>query len=110
MYRDGRRRATYDLRNVTSHRKPKFFAVIDFTSGYHQASIDEAFQKYTAFITRSCIYGWVRVPMGLKGAPSYFQSEIAYTVLGDLFGVTCELYLDDLIIFGDSEEEFCSNL
>jgi hypothetical protein len=41
--------------------------------------------------------------MGLKGAPSYFQREIAHTVLGGLLG---ELYLDDLIIYGESEEEF----
>ena len=92
------------------NRKPKFFAVIDFTSGYHQAPIDDESQKYTAFITRSGIYEWARVPMGLKGAPSYFQREIANTVLGGLLGVKCELYLDDLIIFGESEEEFCSNL
>ena len=71
------------------NRKPKFFAVIDFTSGYHQAPIDEASQKYTAFITRSGIYEWARVPMGLKGAPSYFQREIANTVLGGLLGVKC---------------------
>ena len=42
--------------------------------------------------------------MGLKGAPSYFQREIAHTVLGGLLGVSCEFYLDDLIIYGESED------
>ncbi len=51
-------------------RAPKFFAVIDFTSGYHQAPIAEESIPYTAFITRRGKYEWVRVPMGLKGAPS----------------------------------------
>jgi hypothetical protein len=32
-------------------RAPKFFAVIDFTSGYHQAPIAEESIPYTAFIT-----------------------------------------------------------
>ena len=48
--------------------------------------------------------------MGLKGAPSYFQREIASRVLAGYLGTFCELYLDDLIIFGDTEEEFADNV
>ena len=47
-------------------KTPKFFGVIDFTSGYHQAPIAEESIPYTAFITRRGKYEWVRVPMGLK--------------------------------------------
>jgi hypothetical protein len=48
--------------------------------------------------------------MGLKGAPSYFQREVAHGVLGDLLGRQCELFLDDLIIFASEEDEFIANL
>ena len=48
--------------------------------------------------------------MGLKGAPSYFQREIATRVLGGYLGIFCELYLDDFIIFGETEEEFAGNV
>ena len=47
--------------------------------------------------------------MGLKGAPSYFQREVA-KILAGLIGSICELYLDDLIVFGETEEEFMTNL
>ena len=48
--------------------------------------------------------------MGLKGAPSYFQREVAHGVLGDLLGRQCALFLDDLIIFASEEDEFIANL
>jgi len=97
------------LRDIGT-KKPAYFAVIDFTSGYHQAPIEELSRKYTAFRTHRGIYEWLRVPMGLKGAPNYFQKEISTTVLGTLIGIICELYIDDLIIFGKTEEEFLINL
>ena len=53
--------------------KPKRFVVLDLTSGYHQLAIHEHCRKYTAFAAFNGIYEWTRVPMGLKGAGSYFQ-------------------------------------
>ena len=91
-------------------QKPKYFAVMDLTSGYHQAPIAEGSIPYTAFITHRGVYEWVRVPMGLKGAPNYFQRELSNQVLGGLLGHACELYVDDLIIFGSTEEEFLDRL
>ena len=99
----------YELLQRIGRKKPKFFAVIDFTSGYHQAPIAEDTIPYTAFITHRGVYEWVRLPMGLKGAPSYFQREVA-SILGGLIGIVCELYLDDLIIYASTEEEFIQNL
>ena len=47
---------------------------------------------------------------GLKAAPSYFQGQMATQVLGDLLHALCELFVDDLITWGKSEEEFLANL
>ncbi len=41
--------------------------------------------------------------MGLKGAPAYFQSAMATEVLGGLIINICELYLDDVIVFADTQ-------
>jgi len=70
-----------------------------------QAPIAQESIPYTAFITRRGKYEWVRVLLGLKGAPSYFQREIASRVLAGYLGSFCELYLDNLIIFGETEED-----
>ena len=48
--------------------------------------------------------------MGLKGAAAYFQQILATIVLVGLIHVVCALYIDDCIVYGDSEEEFVSNL
>jgi len=56
------------------------------------------------------VYEWCRVPMGLKGAPSYFQGVLVSTVLVGLIYSICELYIDDLIIHAQTEKEFLKRL
>ena len=51
------------------------------------------------------VYEWLRLPMGLKGAPAYFQEAIAGVLRGLLYD-TCELYIDDIIVHGQPKEEF----
>jgi hypothetical protein len=56
------------------------------------------------------LYEWLRVLMGLKGAPAYFQGVLAAIVLVNLLYVCCELYIDDIIIYAHTEQEFLANL
>ncbi len=92
------------------HKRAKFYAVMDLTSGYHQAPLSMASQAASAFITFMGVYEWLRVPMGLKGAPSHFQQKMATEVLCELMYNSCESYLDDIIVFGRTEKEFSDNL
>jgi RNase H-like domain found in reverse transcriptase/Reverse transcriptase (RNA-dependent DNA polymerase) len=48
--------------------------------------------------------------MGPKRSPSYFQHQMAFTVLAGLMYVICELYIDDLLIPGRTESEFLTNV
>jgi hypothetical protein len=91
-------------------KKPKFFAVLDLTQGFHQIALSEASRKLTAFITHSGLSEYTRIPFGVKGAPPYFQQCLARIVLKGLIYEICELYIDDVIIFGETEEEFLANL
>ncbi len=91
-------------------KRPKYFAVLDLTKGYYQAPLAVNSRKYTAFVTPSGTYEWTRVPMGLKNAPAYFQRAIQFKVLRELVGTVCEIYIDDIIIFGSTEEEYLQNL
>ena len=86
--------------------KSKYYAKIDFTKGYYQAPLSMNSRALTAFICFCGVYQWLRVPMGLKGAPSYFQKEMATLVLGGLIHIILELYIDDILIHGKTEEEF----
>jgi hypothetical protein len=50
------------------------------------------------------------MPFGLKNAPKY-MAKVLMDVLGDLVGVKCEVFIDDiLMIYGASMEEFLVNL
>jgi hypothetical protein len=92
------------------HQKPKLFGKIDLTSGYHQAPLSAAAQLATAFICFMGVFQWLRVPMGLKGAPAYFQRVMATVVLVGLIYTTCELYLDDIFLYADTEQAFLARI
>ena len=91
-------------------QKPKFFAVLDLTEGYYQTAISVESRPLTAFRTSKGLYQWKRLPMGLKGAPAYFQHAMQSTVLGGLLQSICEVYLDDIIVYAQSEQELLQNL
>ena len=67
-------------------------------------------RKFTAFITFMGVFEWLRVPMGLKGAPAYFQGVMATIVLVGMIYTICELYLDDILIYAKTETEFLKRL
>ena len=82
--------------------KAKYFATLDLTSGYHQTSLSEDSRAYTAFIvggSEQGVYEWCRVPMGPKGAPSYFQQQMQRTVFKELLGTVMEIYIDDILVW-----------
>ena len=84
------------------------FATLDMTSGYHQLRVDNASQKFTTFRTHTGQYAYSRCPFGLKNAPPWFQFQMS-KVLSGLLGVTCLLYIDDIVVYG-TDATFASNL
>jgi hypothetical protein len=58
----------------------------------------------TTFIYPGGVYRWKRIPMGWKSAGEHFQQQLA-GVLNE-----CELYMDDILPFADSEEEMLQRL
>ena len=91
-------------------QNPDIFGVMDLTAGYHQAPLSEASKIFTAFMCFAGIYQFTRLPFGLKRAPSYFQEMMATVVLVGLVYISCEIYLDDCIVYGTGEEQFLKRL
>ena len=83
----------------------KYFNIMDLTSGYFQAPIHPNVQEFTAFMTDQGIFDWTRLPMGPKGAGSYFQKTMTQEVFNGIIQIFCELYLDDLIVFSNNEDD-----
>lgn len=90
--------------------RPKIYGLMDLTKGYHQAPLTIAAQILTQFITLFGIYCWLRVPMGVKQAPGYFQQTMATIVLIGLLYFICEVYLDDILVYAQTNVEFINNL
>ena len=97
------------LENIGSH-KPKLFAVMDLTSGFHQCPMDEANQDYTTFTSSEGNFKWTRPPMGLRNVPPYFQQMMANTVFPSLLHKIIEIYIDDLITWSRNIGELINNL
>jgi hypothetical protein len=89
---------------------PDIFAIMDLTTGYHQAALALAARKFTAFITYSGIYQFKRLPFGPKRAPSYFQEMMSSVVLNGLNYFICEMYIDDCILYATGTEQFLERL
>ena len=96
--------------NRVGSLKPKKFAIIDFTAGYHQTPLDKDCQEFTAFITQYGLFEWTRVAMGLKGAGPFFQRSMANKVLAGYVTRICEIYIDDLFVHGRTDDELLDNL
>ena len=90
--------------------RSKYFGVLDLTSGYYQAPLAESSRVFTAFICVIGVFEWLRVPMGLKGAAAYFQQVMATIVLAGIIYVICEIYIDDVIIYAQTEDDFLNRM
>uniref|UniRef100_A0AB38Z2N7 RNA-directed DNA polymerase n=1 Tax=Chalana errantivirus TaxID=3078400 RepID=A0AB38Z2N7_9VIRU len=86
-----------------------FFSTLDLASGFHQVKMAEADIEKTAFSINNGKYEFLRLPFGLKNAPSTFQRVID-DVLRDHIGKRCHVYIDDIIVFGKNLEEHLQNL
>lgn len=86
----------------------RFFAKIDLTQGFHQIPLAEADRIYTAFKTFQGVYEYLVMPMGIKGAPTYFQ-HVIQTIFEDAQHF-CQVYIDDLFVYAHNEKELLEKL
>lgn len=85
------------------------FSVIDLTSGYHQISLREEDQHKTGFSALGYKFQFTKLPFGLVNSAAAFQ-RIMTNILAGLVGKGCFVYIDDIIIYGRTQEEHNENL
>lgn len=86
-----------------------YFTTLDLASGFHQVEVEKADIPKTAFSVENGHYEFLRMPFGLKNAPSTFQ-RVMDNVLREHIGVICLVYMDDIIVFSTSLTEHLDNL
>ena len=81
------------------------YSTFDMNSGFWQVPMDEESKQYTAFTLGSMgLYECESMPFGLCNALPTFQ-RLMQNCLGELNLTYCLIYLDDVIIFSQTEEE-----
>lgn len=110
-YRDLNRKIELDeypiplTRTVMSRLpKAKIFTKFDVRSGFSNIRVAPGSEAATAFKTPFGLFEYQVMPMGLATAPSVFQRFIN-AVLAPFLDLFCFAYLDDIIIFSESEVE-----
>ena len=85
----------------------KVFSVLDASSGFWQVKLDHESAKLCTFNTPFGRYMFTRLPFGISSAQDVFQS-IMSEMFEDIEGV--EIVVDDLLIWGETEEQHDSRL
>ena len=86
----------------------KIFSTLDLHSGYYHIGLSHSAKPKTAFVISGMgKYEFKRVPFGLAQAPAHFQKLINEVLTDCNFAMG---YLDDIIIFSKTEEEYLEHL
>ena len=82
----------------------KYISKVDVISAFHRIRLKDGDEWKTAFNTRFGLYEWLVTPFGLIGAPTTFQRYINW-VLHDKLNICCSAYIDDVVIYNDTQKE-----
>ena len=85
----------------------KFFLTIDLRSGYYHIALGKDSRAKTAFVMPFGKYEFLQVPFGLAQAPAFFQHLMNKVLDNCPFAM---MYLDDIIIFSNMEEEHLAHI
>lgn len=87
----------------------RYYSKLDLKTGFHQIRIAPADVEKTAFKTKYGHFEFLVMPMGLRNAPATFQ-----TLMNAIFRAHIDefivIYLDDILVFSDSKEEYLRHL
>lgn len=87
----------------------KYFTCIDLKDGFFQIPIRECDKEKTAFYTGKRLMQFKKMPQGFKNSPAIFQRAMQL-ILSDLLEDACLVYIDDILVFGNTLEQHDRNL
>lgn len=83
-------------------RNSKWYSKLDITNAFHQVEISESSRHITTFISKQGLFRYTRLMFGISCAPELFQKVMEKLLLGC---VGCVVYIDDILIFAETETE-----
>ena len=89
-------------------RNKKYFTKIDLNSGYFQIPLDEESKEVTGIYIEGVNYVFNSIPQGLSLSPFIFQG-VMNNVLYDILRDKCIVYMDDILVYGETFQETLQN-
>ena len=104
------KRPHYPMRTVeeilTRISKARYFSVLDAKSSFWQIPLEINSSYYTTFNSPFGRFRFLRMPFGISSG-----SEVCQQAMEHLFtGYPCEIIMDDLLVWGETQEEHDMNL
>ncbi|QRW07646.1 Retrotransposable element Tf2 protein [Ceratobasidium sp. AG-Ba] len=94
---------------VDQVKNAKIYSKLDLRWGFNNIRIKEGDEWKTAFRTAYGIYEYLVMPFGLKNAPAVLQ-RMMNDIFRHLLGVTVVVYMDDILIFSEKEEDHAEHV
>ncbi|QRV99471.1 Retrotransposable element Tf2 protein [Ceratobasidium sp. AG-Ba] len=94
---------------VDQVKNAKIYSNLDLRWGFNNIRIKEGDEWKTAFRTAYGIYKYLVMPFGLKNAPAVLQ-RMMNDIFRHLLGVTVVVYMDDILIFSEKEEDHAKHV
>jgi ribonuclease HI/transposase InsO family protein len=89
--------------------KAKYFCALDCTEGFWQIPVEEGDRHKTAFVTPHGMYQFRRCPFGFTNSPAVYQRAMNEIFADGLYS-KCLIYIDDILVFGETYRETLDNL
>ncbi|POW01083.1 hypothetical protein PSHT_12690 [Puccinia striiformis] len=93
------------MESLSKLHKAKYITCMDVLKGFHQNVIHKDSRQYLRIVCHLGVYEYLRMPFGIKNAPSHFQRMMDLEFTNELSQLWLIIYIDDIIVFSDSWEE-----
>jgi len=94
---------------LDSLKGARWFSSVDLGNAYYQVELEENSRLKTAFSTKTGQFCFTRMPFGIAAAPATFQ-KLMTDVLGEMLWKEALVYLDDILIFSETEAQHLDRL
>ncbi|MBW0507923.1 hypothetical protein O181_047638 [Austropuccinia psidii MF-1] len=88
--------------NLTQLSKDKYIKSMDALKGFHQNILTPKAKKLLTIITHCGICEYLKMPFGIKNAPSHYRRMMNTIFPTELSEGWCIIYIDNIIICSDS--------
>ncbi|MBW0563982.1 hypothetical protein O181_103697 [Austropuccinia psidii MF-1] len=91
--------------SLTQISQAVYISTIDSLKGFHQHLVTPRARKYFIIIAHCGVYEYLRMPFGIKNAPSHFQRIMNEIFPEELSEGWLIIYIDDIIVCSKTWEE-----